>query len=79
MLEYWGGLEYWNNGYWVFKCVIPVFHHSTIPIFQHSNFPFFCSDLRFVNVTPAPVLARFEGLDNGMAACVKVFSGMPIR
>ena len=29
------------------------------PVFHHSN----TSHLRFVHVTPAPVLARFEGLD----------------
>ena len=62
-------LKYWNNGMLGF---------STIPVFHRSNFPCFRSDLRFVNVTPAPVLARFEGLDDRVAGCVKMFSGVPI-
>ena len=50
------------------------------PVLPYSNTPFrFRSDFRFVNVTPAPVLARFEGLDDRVAGCVKMFSGVPIR
>ena len=45
------------------------------PVFHHSN----TSHLRFVHVTPAPVLARFEGLDDRMAARKIMFSRVAIR
>ena len=69
-------MEYWSDGRTQASVpLLPSSHYSITPRLQYSILLYF----RFVNVTPAPVLARFEGLDNGMAACVKVFSGMPIR
>jgi hypothetical protein len=49
--------------------ITPSLHDSNTTILLY-----FC----FVNVTPAPVLARFEGLDDRVAGCVKMFSGVPI-
>ena len=45
------------------------------PVFHHSN----TSHLSLVDVTPAPVFARFEGLDDRMAARKIMFSGVAIR
>jgi len=52
----------------------PSSHYSITPRLQYSILLYFC----FVNVTPTPVLARFEGLDHGVAGSVKMFSGVPI-
>jgi len=57
--------------YWVMECRIQT-HHSITPTLN-------LLDFRFINVAPAPVLARFKGLDNGVAGCVKVLPRVPIR
>jgi hypothetical protein len=46
-------------------------HYPSAPIPQSLDF-------RFVNVTPAPVLAWFEGLDDRMPAYMKMFPRVPI-
>jgi hypothetical protein len=35
------------------------------------------SDLRLVDVTPAPMLSRLEGLDNRMLTFVEMLPGVP--
>jgi hypothetical protein len=71
-----GILEYGILGFQMHDSSLPSFHHSNFPAFQLSMLSF---RLPLVNITPAPVLARFEGLDDGVASCVKMLSGVPIR
>jgi hypothetical protein len=45
------------------------------PILQYS----ILLDFRFVNVTPAPILAGLEGLDDRVTDFLEMLSGVPIR
>ncbi len=56
---------------------LPFSHSSHYSIFHDPIFHFRL-DFGFVNVTPAPVLSGLEGLDDWMAGCVKMFSGVTI-
>jgi hypothetical protein len=58
-----------------------IFQYSNVPTFHRSGFhrSMLSLHFRFINVAPAPVFARLKGLDNGVAACVKVLPRVPIR
>jgi hypothetical protein len=65
-------VEYWSDGVLFLRTITPIFRYSNTPI------PVFL-DFRFVNVTPAPVLAGLEGLDDRVTDFLEMLSGVPIR
>jgi hypothetical protein len=57
-------VEYWSDG------ILSVTPNTPIPPF---------SDFRFVNVAPAPVLTRLEGLDDPVTTYMEMFPGAAVR
>jgi hypothetical protein len=79
-------MEEWNSGN---TCpiklralqlfAVAIYQHSNLPIFQPSSVSTSRLHLRLVNVAPAPVLARFERLNDRVRGAVKMFSSVPVR